>query len=71
MKISFNDMSIKQQSFSDGVESTGMFNTIEFELSIADMTILFYSEGRKNFIFDLTYAGGASNGAEQEVYNTT
>jgi hypothetical protein len=55
--ISFNGIHTKTHSFesSDNVVSCGFDNNITFELSIAEMKILFYSSKQKTFQFDLVY----------------
>lgn len=55
ISIYYNGKITKEHSFPDGVASSGLFETIDFELSIAEMKILFYNRAEKAFTFELVY----------------
>lgn len=55
IQIFFNGKITKENKFPGGIDSSGLFNEINFELAIGDMNILFYDQTSKAFLFALVY----------------
>lgn len=52
---------VKTHSIPEGLPSSDVFDSIEFEMSIADMNIQFFGDSAKNFKFDLVYTNLSNN----------
>lgn len=66
IRIFYNGTITKENSFSNGIASSGLFNEIAFEFSIRDMNIPFFGNGVKSFVFALEYEKVDDN----EIYET-
>ena len=55
IRVFFNGKITKENVFSPGIKPVGIFKSIEMELSIRDMNILFFEKSEKKFQFVLEY----------------
>jgi hypothetical protein len=72
IEVSYNGRNILKHSFASkgSVASSGVFNQIDFEFSIAAMKIMFYSSLKKEFTFEIV-CGAVDCGDEAILIRTT